>query len=97
MHGNADGSSLIRERASHGLADPPSRVSRKLVSPPPLELINALHQTDVALLNQVEKLQAAIVIFLSDGDDQAEICFDKFLLGLRGFSFTAKDDLERPL
>ena len=46
-----------------------------------------LHQADIAFLNEVKELQAAIGVFLGDRYDQAQIRFDHFLLGLTGFLF----------
>ena len=97
VHRNADGAGLIGDGAGDGLANPPSRVGGKLVAAAPLEFVDGLHQADVAFLNQVEELQAAVGIFLRDGNDQAKVGFDQFFLGLLGFRFAAKDHLKRAL
>jgi len=47
----------------------------------------AAHQTDIAFLNQVEQVQAAIDVFLGDRNDQPEIGFDQVFLGALGFDF----------
>src|ERR1700730_8014271 len=83
--------------ASDGLANPPGGVGRKFVAAAPLEFIDGLHQADVALLDQVQELQAAIGIFFRDGNDQAQVGFDQFLFGLFGFGFAAMNDGERAL
>ena len=46
-----------------GLADPPRRVGRELVAAAVFELVHRLHQADVAFLDQVEELQAAVGVF----------------------------------
>src|SRR6266542_3974369 len=67
------------------LANPPRRVSRELVTAPVLELVDGLHQADVAFLDQVEELQAAVGVFLRDRDYQSQVGFDQLLLGLLRF------------
>jgi hypothetical protein len=44
-------------------------------------------------LNQIEKLQTAILIFLGDRDDQSQVGFGQFMLGLRRLCFTGGDHL----
>src|SRR5208282_4719765 len=51
VHRHADGARLIRDGACDALANPPSRVRRELVAAAPLELVGALHETDIPLLN----------------------------------------------
>src|SRR5712672_2734514 len=82
VHGDADGARLIGERAADRLPDPPRRVGRELVAAAVLELVDRLHQADVALLDQIEELQAAVGVFLRDRDDEAEIGLHHLLLGL---------------
>src|SRR6266436_3392001 len=86
VHGDADGARLIGERAADRLPDPPRRVGRELVAAAVLELVDRLHQADVALLNQVEELQAAVGVFLRDRDDEAQIGLHHLLLGLARFA-----------
>src|SRR6516225_5197074 len=59
MHGNADGARLVGDRARDRLPDPPRGIGR--------ELVDRLHQADIAFLDQVEELQAAVGVFLGDG------------------------------
>src|SRR5207249_11792109 len=46
------------------------------------ELVHGLHQTDVAFLDEIEKLKTAVGVFLRDGDNQAKVRFDHLLLRL---------------
>src|SRR5215467_4171310 len=85
VHRNADGARLVGDRAGDGLANPPGRVSRELVAAAVFEFIDRLHQADIAFLDQIEELQAAVGVFLGDGNDEAEIGLDHFLLGLAPF------------
>src|SRR6266571_4850643 len=82
VHRDADGARLVGDRAGDRLADPPRGVGRELVAAPVFELVHRLHQADVAFLDQVEELQAAVGVFLGDRDDEAQVGLDHFLLGL---------------
>ena len=84
MYGNANSPGLVRDSPCNGLPDPPGRISRELIAAAVLELIYGLHQADVTLLNQIEKLQAAIGVLLGDGDHQAQIGFNQLALSLLG-------------
>src|SRR5919106_771916 len=44
-------------------------------------VIDRLHQADIALLDQVQELQAAVGIFLGDRDDEPQVRLDHLLLG----------------
>src|SRR5467141_620025 len=94
VHGDADCASLVRDGARYRLADPPRRIRRKFIAAPPLEFVRALHEPDIAFLNQVQELQSAVRIFLRDGDDQAQVGLDHFLLGLVRFGFSPEPHLE---
>ena len=84
MHRDANGAGLVGDGAGNGLANPPRGVGRELVAAAVLELVDGLHQADVALLNEVEELQAAVGVLFGDGDDQAQVGFDQLALGLLG-------------
>ena len=47
-----------------------------------LELADAMHQAQVAFLDQVQQWHAAPHIILRDADDKPEVVFDQALLGL---------------
>src|SRR5262245_35648878 len=94
VHGDADGAGLVRNRAGDGLPDPPCRIGRKLVAAPVFKLIDRLHQADVPLLDQIQELQAAAVVFLDDGDHQAKVGFHHFLLGLTGLTLALLHGLD---
>src|SRR5262249_34006242 len=73
VHRNADRAGLVGDGARDRLANPPCRVRRELVAAAVLELVDRLHQADVALLDQIQELQAAVGVLLGDRDDQAQI------------------------
>ena len=82
MHGDADGARLVGDRAGDRLPNPPGGIGRELVAAAVLELVDRLHQADIAFLDQVEELQAAVGVFLGDGDDEAQVRLHHLLLGL---------------
>jgi len=63
------------------------RVGREFVAAAVLELVDRLHQADVAFLDQVEELQAAVAVFLRDRDDEAQVRLHHLLLGLACLAF----------
>ena len=79
---DADGPRLVCNRARDGLADPPRRVRRELVAAAVLELVDGLHEADVALLDQVQELQTAVGVLLGDRDDEAQVGLHHLFLGL---------------
>src|SRR5499433_532962 len=82
VHGDADGARLVSGRARDRLPDPPGGIGRELVATAILEFIDRLHQADIAFLDQVEELQAAVGVFLGDGDNEAQVRLHHLLLGL---------------
>src|SRR5262249_42733140 len=92
VHRNADGAGLVGDGAGDGLADPPGGVGRELVAAAILELVHGLHEADVAFLDEVEELQAAVGVLLGGGDDQAQVGLDELALGGFGVD-VALDDL----
>src|SRR6185437_1587568 len=68
VHRHTNRPRLVGERASHGLADPPRRIGRKLEALPVVELLRGTHEPDRALLDQIEKRQTLIAVALRDRD-----------------------------
>ncbi len=79
---DADRARLVGDGARDRLPDPPCGVGRELVAALVLELVHGAHQADVALLDQVQELQAAVRVLLRDGDDEAQVGLDDLHLGL---------------
>src|SRR4051794_22512289 len=80
---DADRPALVRDRARHGLADPPRRVGGELVAAPVVELLDRADQPERALLDQVQERQAAAEVALGDRDDEAQVGLDHLLLGVQ--------------
>ncbi len=85
VHRDADRAGLVRDGAGDGLPDPPRGIGGELVAAPVLELVHGLHEADIAFLDQVQELQAAVRVLLGDGDDEAQVGLHHFLLRLPGF------------
>ena len=71
----------IRDRTGDRLPDPPGGVGRELESTTVLKLVDSLHQTNVAFLNQIEEMQSTVGVLLGYRDDQPEIRLNHVLLG----------------
>src|ERR1700733_3076063 len=84
VHRNTNGPGLIGDRAGDGLANPPGRIGRELVTTTIFELIDCLHQTDVAFLDQIQELQTAVGVLLGNRNHQAQVSLDQLALGLLG-------------
>ncbi len=91
MHRNPDGAGLVGDGAGDRLANPPGGVGGELVATAVFELVHGFHQADVAFLDQVQELQAAVGVFLGDGDHQAQVGLDHFFLGAACLGFADGD------
>ena len=91
VHRNTDGARLVGDGAGDGLTDPPRRVGRELVATAVLELVHRFHQADVAFLNEVEELQAAVGVLLRDRNHEAQVGLDEFALGVLGIDVALHD------
>ena len=91
VHRNADRARLVGDRAGDRLADPPGGIGRELVAAAIFEFVDRLHQADIAFLDQIEELQAAVGVFLGDRDHQPQIGLDHLLLGLPGLALALLD------
>src|SRR5918995_2913361 len=79
MHGDADGTALVRHRALHGLPYPPRGVRGEPPAPVRVELLYGPHQADVALLDQVLEWQSHPTIPLGNADHEPEVLLDELL------------------
>ena len=64
-----DRACLIDDRPGDALADPPGGVGRELVASLVVELVDGLHEADVALLDQIEERHVVVQVSLRDGHD----------------------------
>ena len=91
VHRNTDRSTLVRDGSRNSLADPPRRIGRELVAASILELLDRLHQADIAFLDQVQELKIAVGVLLRDGNHEAQIGLDHLNLGLLRLALAALD------
>src|SRR5262245_60717001 len=64
---------LITDGSADRLFDPPARIRPKAASTPPIESIHRLHESEVALLNEVQECQSTPGKLLGDTDYEAQI------------------------
>ena len=72
----------VGDAAGDRLADPPRGVRRELEALAPVELLDGVHQPEVALLDQVEQRQAGRLVLLGDRHHEAQVRLDELALGL---------------
>ena len=82
MHRHPDGPGLIGDGTGDGLPNPPGGICREFVSLCPVKFVHGTNQTRVALLNQIQDVQAPAGILLGDGDHQPEVCLGQLILGI---------------
>src|SRR5450755_2113234 len=73
VHRDTNRTRLIGDGSGDGLPNPPRGIRRELIAAAVFELVDRLHQADVAFLNQVEELQSAIRVLLRNGDDKTQV------------------------
>ena len=88
MHRNTDGARLVCNRAGDRLANPPCGVGGELIAAAIFKLIDRFHEANIALLDQIQKLQPAICVFFGNGNHQTQIGLNHFFLGLTGLFLT---------
>ena len=77
-----DGATGVGDAAGDGLADPPGGVGGELEALAPVELLDRVHQAEVALLDEVEERQARRLVLLGDRDDQPQVRLHEGPLGV---------------
>ena len=70
---DADQVGAVGQGAGDRLADPPGRVGGELVAPAVVEFLDGAEEADVALLDEVEQVQALLLVLLRDRDDEAQV------------------------
>ena len=82
VDGQADRAAGVGDAAGDRLADPPRGVRGELEALAPVELLDGVHQAEVALLDQVEQRQAGRLVLLGDRHDEAQVRLHELALGL---------------
>jgi hypothetical protein len=81
MYRNSDGASLIGDRTSDTLTDPPRCIGRELKPSIRIEFINRSEESDISLLNEVEEPEPTTHILLRDRDNESEVRFCETFTG----------------
>jgi hypothetical protein len=81
VDGEADGAAGVGDAAGDGLADPPRGVGGELEALAPVELLDGVHQAEVALLDEVEQRQARRLVLLGDRHHEAQVRLHEGALG----------------
>ena len=82
MDRQADRAPGVGDAARDRLADPPCGVRGELEALAPVELLDGVHQAEVALLDEIEQGQSRRLVLLGDRHDQAQVRLDELALGL---------------
>ena len=69
----ADRAAGVGDATGDRLADPPRGVGGELEALAPVELLDGVHQAEVALLDQVQERQARGLVLLGDRHDEAQV------------------------
>ena len=80
VHRNTDRPRLIRNGSGDGLTDPPCGVGGEFITLAVIKLFNRLDQTQISLLDQIQKQHAAADIALGDADHQTQVSLGQTLL-----------------
>lgn len=94
VDGDADGSGVVGDGAGDGLSDPPCGIGAELVAAFVFVFIDRAHEAGVAFLDDIEEGQAAVAVFLGDGDDEAEVAAGEVAFGLLVFPEDGADVLD---
>jgi hypothetical protein len=81
-----DGATRVGDASGDRLADPPGRVGGELESLAPVELLDGVHQSEVALLDEVEEGESRCLVLLRDRHHEPEVRLHELTLGLLALS-----------
>ena len=77
-----DRATRVGDAAGDRLTDPPGGIRRELETLAPVELLDGVHEAEVALLDQVEQRQARSLVLLGDRHNEPQIGLHERALGL---------------
>src|ERR1700722_18365636 len=95
VDGNTNRAPVIGDRAVDRLPDPPHRIGRELVAAPVLELVHRAHHADVALLDQVDQLEAVILVLLGDAHHEPQVRLHELAFRPLGVALGLVDGAQR--
>ena len=83
IHGQAHRAALVHQRAIDRLAYPPGGIGGKPETPFRLELVDGMHQPQVALFNQIGHGHATPAVAFGNADHQPKVVLDHALTGAK--------------
>src|ERR671915_591596 len=81
VHGHSYGAALVGNGTLHCLPNPPGGIRGESPSTVGIELLDGLHQADVALLDQILERQPHPTVLLGYAHDEPEVLLDEPLAG----------------
>src|SRR5918995_7235288 len=81
VHGHPYGAALVGHCTLHGLPDPPGGIRGESPAAVGIELLDGLHQADIALLDQVLERQSLAPVLLGYAHDEPQVLLYEPLAG----------------
>ena len=82
MDRDPDRPRLVCDGSGDRLADPPCGIGAELISLVVIKLLHSLNESQIALLDQIQKQHSAAHIPLGNADHQTQVCLRQLLLGI---------------
>jgi hypothetical protein len=82
VHRDTDGARLVGQSARDGLPDPPGGVRGEFEAAAVVELLDGAHETEVALLDEIEEGHPPAHVPPGDGDHEAQVGLGELALGV---------------
>ncbi len=79
MDGQTNGTGLVHDGPLYGLADPPGGIGRETETALGVELLDGADKAEVALFDEIQQHQAAVVVAPGNLDHQAQVGFNHAL------------------
>ena len=76
-----NGAASVCDTAGDGLTDPPCCIGGELEAFAPVEFFNGMHETEVALLDEVEEGKTRCLVLLGDGNNETQVRLHEGTLG----------------
>ena len=81
MNGQTDGAGLVHDGPLYGLADPPGGIGGEAKAALRIEFFDRADKTEVALFDEIQQHQAAVVVTTGDFHHQSQVGLDHALAG----------------
>ncbi len=81
MNGQTDGAGLVHDGPLDGLTDPPGGIGGETEAALGVKLLDRTDKAEVALFDEIQQHQAAVVVTTGDFDHQSQVGLDHALAG----------------